>query len=97
MPRATPEQCRRYRQKLKKRALDLLGDTCVFCKSQENIEAAHVKPTAISGRNARGMSKRHKDIINNPDCYRPMCTKCHRTFDRLIALGKTIVEEEIPF
>lgn len=96
---ATKQQCRDYRQCLKKRAFDAIGRVCVFCESEEEIHAAHVLPTGLKG-SSRGLDRRFRDVIKNPKCYRPMCKKCHRIFDALVKLVKPdpIVEEDpIPF
>jgi hypothetical protein len=87
----------RYRQDLKCRAFDLIGGACVFCGTTEKIEAAHVKPTSLCGSNSRGMDRRYRDIIKNPDCYRPMCGKHHRVFDQLVRVRCTVIDEPMPF
>lgn len=97
---ATPEQCRKYRQDLKARALALIGDACVWCGSKENVDAAHVKPTALRGP-GRGLEKRYKDVVKHQDHYRPMCKKHHRMFDAYVAGLRELLtkarEEPIPF
>lgn len=92
---ASAEYARKYRKKLKRRAVALLGPKCVFCGKRKNLQCAHVKDTEINGHNARGMDRRYRDVINHPDAYRRMCQYCHHLFDVLRALGK--VEEPIPF
>lgn len=94
----SPERCRTYRQRLRERAFNEIGHRCIFCRASK-VDAAHVMPTKLSGKNSRGMDRRYRDVIQNPDCYRPMCRRCHLAYDKLQAsLGKCHVEEEpIPF
>lgn len=40
------------------------------------LEFAHKKPTRLRGR-GRGLQKRFRDILRNPDCYELLCKKCH--------------------
>jgi hypothetical protein len=92
------ERNRTYRQRLKTRALMLIGVQCVFCK-QPSEHAAHVKPTGLKGP-SRGLDRRYRDVLKNPDCYRPMCKGCHRVFDGLVSLARVTTlktEEPIPF
>ncbi len=93
---ATPEHQRLYKQRLKQRALELIGTRCVWCGSEENVDAAHIRPTPIEGKSARGMNARWSDVIKHSDCYRPMCHKHHRLFDSLRSQPK-FDEELIPF
>lgn len=76
----------------------MIGEQCVFCYSQDAIQAAHVLPTKLKGA-GRGLDRRYRDVIANPDSYRPMCKRCHRIFDGLVSKIKTtiVVEEPIPF
>lgn len=75
---------RRYQDRLKERAKNLLGSKCVFCGSEDRLQAAHVAVTSLSRAGAgRGMKRRYKDVVQNPDAYRAMCAGCHRTFDAL--------------
>lgn len=95
---ASPNACRKYRQRLKTRAVELIGDKCVFCGWKEGLEMAHVKETKLSGSSARGMGQRYIDVIKNPDAYRRMCRRCHRVFDQLAALRvPERVEDVVPF
>lgn len=86
-------QCR---ERTKQRALDAIGRECVFYGSSEDLHAAHVKPTGLKGP-SRGKRERYKDVAENPDCYRPMCKDCHRTFDALRSLWRPEIEKPIPF
>lgn len=45
------------------------------------VEFAHVKPTGLDGP-GRGMERRYRDVLKNPDCYRVLCKECHRKADR---------------
>lgn len=90
------ERHRRYRHKLKCKAFDLIGRSCVFCKSVDNLQLAHVLVTPVKGE-GRGSVVRYKDVLANPDSYRPMCRTCHLTFDTLISKRKGTVQDEIPF
>lgn len=95
---ASPDQCRKFREKLKVRAYEAIGGRmCIFCCDEENIHLAHVGRTELKGP-GRGMHKRYRDVIRNPDKYRPMCKECHRTFDNLVAaIRKEPPVEEVPF
>lgn len=89
----------RYIRRLKARAFEIIGKRCIFCGKRKNLHAAHVKPTKLKGP-GRGDAKRWKDVIDNPDCYRPMDVNCHRTFDALVSMAKKATwekEEPIPF
>lgn len=91
---ATAERQREYRKLLKQRAFTSIGDACVFCGKDEELHAAHVKPTGLNGH-GRGMERRFLDVLKHPDAYRPMCKACHQTFD---ALAKLVKEDEVvPF
>jgi hypothetical protein len=92
------ERLKRWRAKLKCRAFDAIGWICIFCGGGDDLHAAHVLPTKLKGP-SRGMDRRHRDVLANPDSYRPMCCKCHRTFDKLVARIKVtvVMEEPIPF
>lgn len=93
--RDTREGQRRRRQKLRTRAFAAIGNCCVFCKSSV-VQAAHVIPTKIKG-GSRGMDRRYMDVIKNPDCYRPMCSSCHRAYDKIQSDCAKEVVDEIPF
>lgn len=101
-------QVRAYRQALKRRAFKLLGFHCIFCGCTRRkrkktktgtraicMHAAHVVPTGLNGA-GRGLDRRYRDIIKNPDKYRLMCEDCHRIFDALIKLINPPNEEPIP-
>lgn len=92
------ERRRRYQDKLKVRAFDAIGRACVFCESEDDVQAAHVLPTDLRGP-GRGKKRRFADVVRKPEAYRPMCRRCHRTFDALVARMRAVsrVEEEIPF
>lgn len=97
---ATPQACRRYREKLRERAFALVGYRCVFCGANESIQLAHVGTTSLRGP-GRGLSRRYSDVVKNPSKYRPMCVGCHRTFDALVnaaVMDKIrLQKEEAPF
>lgn len=44
------------------------------------LEFAHVKPTGLCGQ-GRGLKNRFLDVLRNPDCYRLLCSRCHRLLD----------------
>lgn len=96
------DSVRKHRQSLKRRAFKLIGAACVWCGSEERVEAAHVIPTGIKGE-GRGLDRRYRDVVNNPSAYRPMCRSHHRLFDKLVKLGLARAdeppagEEPIPF
>jgi hypothetical protein len=58
----------------------LLGNKCIYCGIDKELEFAHVRKTELSGR-SRGTYKRYYDIKNNIDCYRLMCEGCHKKRD----------------
>jgi hypothetical protein len=78
------------------------GDRCVFCGAAEYVQFAHVRPTALRG-SSRGKKHRCRDVVANPECYRAMCTACHRLFDKFVhdlmelARGNVVKEAPIPF
>lgn len=77
---ATPEQCRRYRQSLKTRAIlaFLFHDQCFACGARGvPLQFAHLKPTTLKGE-GRGLDRRYRDILRHPDCYARLCANCHR-------------------
>ncbi len=86
---------KRHRDRIKAKAKELLGSVCVFCKSTERIEAAHISPTGLKGE-SRGTYWRCMDIIRHPEYYRPMCRNCHLVFDGL-KRAKLDIEDPIPF
>ena len=54
---------------------------CIFCGAV-SWDFCHVRPTEIlKVTRGRGRKERYYDIINNLDCYRPMCKQCHRWYD----------------
>lgn len=77
---ATPEECRQYRKRLRRRVRRLLGHQCVVCQSTKRIEYAHIKPTTVRGV-GRGLARRYRDILINHTSYIPMCHSCHVGFD----------------
>lgn len=81
---ANPERCRKYRQRLRERAMVILCGLfphCKFCQGTTKLEMAHVIPTNLDGP-SRGMDRRYRDVIANPGCYVLLCHDCHREFDR---------------
>ena len=78
---ATPDQCRRYRERLRQRAIDAVGNCCRFCGSTAKLEFAHRLPTGLSGP-GRGNFHRYRDIIRNPHKYFRACHECHTAYDR---------------
>jgi hypothetical protein len=81
---ATPDQCRRYRARLRERALQLKGNVCCQCGLLWDLEFAHTDDTPVNGA-GRGMDRRYRDVLKHPDCYVLMCHDCHLEFDRDIA------------
>ena len=57
---------------------------CVCCGSKADLEFAHVKRTALKGRE-RGLVKRYLDITQNPESYTILCGRgrhsCHTLYD----------------
>lgn len=97
LPLSKKERMKRWRERLKERAFNSIGWKCIFCKTSDRIQAAHVIPTEIRGP-SRGKDIRYLDIIRNPHCYRPMCTTCHRAYDKLSKeLAPAHDDEPIPF
>lgn len=99
---AKASDVRKYRRNLRRRAIALLGKECYFCGSRKrkDAHAAHVEPTGLNGA-GRGMDRRFRDVIKNPEKYRRMCASCHRKFDALVStlmkLARGEREEPIPF
>lgn len=56
------------------------GSKCVMCGTNQDIEFAHKNPTKLSGK-GRGRKERYYDILNNPDCYIPLCKQHHKEYD----------------
>lgn len=97
MAMTNSETCRAYRQRLRTRALNLIGRDCVFCGSAFNVHATHVRSTGLDGE-SRGMDRRYLDIIKHPSHYRPMCRHCHGIFDSITRhIEPTVPEEPLPF
>lgn len=86
---ATPQQCREYRQRLKKRVALVFGIVCQTCGGKRKVQLAHVKPTELKGA-GRGLTARMLDALKNPDAYCLLCVKCHRKLD----WAKSEVENE---
>ncbi len=97
---ASSENSKRYRQRLRMRAFDAIGWACIWCGGAfgEPLEAAHVKTTGLNGQ-GRGLDRRYRDVLAHPECYRPMCRRCHRLYDQLRALEGAVEckDEPIPF
>lgn len=103
---ATAEQCRRYRQNLKRRAYALFvpeGEEprCGRCKktaeeSGKRLEFVHVKATDLCGSNGRGMTQRYRDVLRHPDCYELVCFECHYARDRRLPMAD-VRDEPIPW
>ncbi len=95
---ATSEQSKKYRQRLRERAFNSIGWTCIFCGTGEKIHAAHVIETGLRGP-SRGMDRRFRDVIKNPQSYAPMCHKHHMVYDKLKRRStiRPANEEPIPF
>ena len=58
----------------------LLGNSCLYCGSNRDLQFAHLKKTGLSGQ-GRGKEQRYYDIIRNPDKYTFLCENCHKLFD----------------
>lgn len=87
-------RARKQAARLKAAARHAIGTQCVWCGTHKDVHAAHVMETAVSG-SARGQNRRNRDIVANPDAYRPMCAAHHRLWDKLRALSEK--QEPIPF
>lgn len=76
------EATARYRRALRARAIALLGGKCQAfeCEATEGLEFAHVQKTGLNGR-GRGSTKRHQDVLKNPDCYQLLCRRHHMELD----------------
>lgn len=70
------------------------GNACEYCRSIQDLEFAHIKPTKLKGM-GRGKDRRAYDIKRNPDSYMLMCQKCHRAFDK--GNMKTIIARQIKY
>jgi hypothetical protein len=71
---ATPEQCRKYLLRVRKRARKLFGFKC-WC-GRRGKEFAHLCSTGLSGP-GRGMKNRYRDVLRHPECYQFVCSKQH--------------------
>lgn len=76
---ATPEQQRKYRQRLKLRVAVLYGIVCEHCGAKRELELAHREPTELKGA-GRGLTHRLLDALKNRDKYLLLCKKCHKKF-----------------
>jgi len=61
-----------YRKKLEKS----FGGFCWLCLETGKIQFHHLRETKLTG-NGRGRKERYYDILNNPECYFPICKECH--------------------
>ncbi len=99
---ASTESQRRYIERLRKRLADARGNRCERCGAtpeEEELQWAHVKPTALRG-SGRGREARLMDIKNNPDSYKLFCKPCHKDHDEMgppPTIPGVLTEEEIPF
>lgn len=59
----------------------LFGGKCIFCGTTFELQFAHIKETGLFGW-SRGKKARYYDILYHQDCYRLMCKKCHKLFDK---------------
>lgn len=61
-----------------------IGDRCFHCASRgtkkNQLEFAHLEPTALNGR-GRGAHHRRLDLLKNLDKYTYLCQRCHKDFD----------------
>jgi hypothetical protein len=78
-------QTERNRDWLSKKFNELrsnFGGICHYpeCKSIENLQFAHRRPTRLSG-SGRGKRKRYYDIMNNPVNYILLCLVHHARYD----------------
>lgn len=74
---ATPEQCRRYRKRLKQRVRELYGTKCQQCGKSGSLHLAHTRPNGISGM-GRGQTVRFLSALRDPLGYLLLCPDCHR-------------------
>lgn len=80
-PRAkTWERDRRYRAKLKQRAVDATANRCEHCSGTKKLQFAHRVPTALEGR-GRGSRQRYMDVVLHSECYLRLCASCHYDYD----------------
>jgi hypothetical protein len=56
------------------------GTKCANCGGQP-VQFAHRQSTKLNGM-GRGRCRRYYDWIKNPDKYVPLCSWCHRAYDR---------------
>jgi hypothetical protein len=56
---------------------DFYGGVCMFCKSSNQLQFAHIKPTKCKGLAGGGGHARISDIGSHLDCYRLLCKTCH--------------------
>lgn len=90
---ATPDECRAYRESLKKRARQALSPfVCRRCGTDSDIEFAHKRPTRLSGE-GRGAFHRYRDVIRHPDRYIPLCKECHYIYDHSFTSDERIALE----
>lgn len=65
----------KYRRALRDRAWAIFGKVCVICGAPAN-QLAHRFPTGLCSA-GRGMDRRYRDVIANPECYAPVCGPEH--------------------
>ena len=92
---------RRHTQNLRKRAIRLFGDRCMFCGVGGVLEFAHLTPNNIRGP-GRGMRVRYFHILQCPKEYARMCPDHHKGYDAASEVDrqrmvKVMVDGEAPF
>lgn len=69
-----------YIARLRAKLRTKFGDCCAWCKSEIDLEFAHLRETEVKGR-SRGQTRRLLDVQRNPDAYTLLCRRCHSIFD----------------
>jgi len=50
---------------------------CGICGHKQKLQFHHIKSTKLNGV-GRGLDRRARDILRNPECYIPLCYFCHK-------------------
>lgn len=68
----------------RKNLIKAYGGFCWFCykvfNNTSKVQFHHIKNTNLNGR-GRGRKERYYDILNNPNCYVPLCPRCHKLIE----------------
>lgn len=60
--------------------VEAYGGACNACGAVDELEFAHIKPTALNGL-GRGNHARLRDVLRNPVAYLLLCVECHEQLD----------------